>query len=171
MRALYTPFAAICLMAAMPATAADAPEIRRAPAAAQAIGAAHTLRTIPEACARLEGLFTGDAAAPYRFSAVRSSSNCQPRARFVDATKAKPSVQAGWTLNDVIRVPSAACPTQQAIVRVWRKAAAGAVPPKLDAQGQSRLYLQDAKAAAARGAIAAVASYAAQLEVEGTACR
>jgi hypothetical protein len=51
------------------------------------VGAAHTLRQIPEACARLEGVFTGDAAEPYRFSAVRTSEQCQPRARFVDYAK------------------------------------------------------------------------------------
>ena len=38
--------------------------------------------------------------------------------RLVDAAKARPSVQAGWIFNDVIRVPNAACATQQAVVRV-----------------------------------------------------
>src|SRR3546814_14098461 len=57
-------------------------------------GVVHTLRAIPEACARLQGEFTGDAAQPYRFAAVRTSATCQPRARLVDAAKARPSVQA-----------------------------------------------------------------------------
>ena len=70
--------------------------------AAQAVGAVHTLRQIPEACARLEGTFTGDAAQPYRFAPVRTSEQCQPRARFVDYAKAQPSADKGWKLNDVI---------------------------------------------------------------------
>ena len=94
------------------------PEIQRKPGAPQAIGVAHTLRTIPEACARLEGRFTGDAAAPYRFTAVRSSARCQPRARLVDAAAAKPSAASGWVLNDVVRVPNAGCPSQRAVVLV-----------------------------------------------------
>ena len=44
---------------AWPAHAADpVPEIQRSVAKAQAIGAVHTLRTIPEACARLQGTFS-----------------------------------------------------------------------------------------------------------------
>ena len=57
-----------------PANAADPqPEIQRAVGSPQAVGVAHTLRTIPEACARLEGQFTGGAASPYKFAAVRTS--------------------------------------------------------------------------------------------------
>ncbi len=68
------------LVPALPAFAAETPELQRAVGVPQAVGAVHTLRQIPEACARLEGVFTGDAAAPYRFSAVRTSEQCQPRA-------------------------------------------------------------------------------------------
>ncbi|HEY4555570.1 MAG TPA: hypothetical protein VIG68_03935 [Lysobacter sp.] len=158
------------LGAAFAASAADpAPEIARAPGKPQAVGVAHTLRTIPEACARLEGAFTGDAAQPYRFAAVRTSPNCQPRARFVDAAKAKPSVAAGWVLNDVIRVPSAACFTQHAQVQVWRRAGQGA-PPALDGQGRSRVYLQDAKQQAAADRTPPVPMFAAQLSIEGKSC-
>ena len=96
------------LLLSAPVFAAEpAPEMQRAPGTAQAIGAAHTLRQIPEACARLEGVFTGNAAQPYTFSVTRSSPTCQPRARFVDYAKAAPSVASGWIFNDVIRVPSA----------------------------------------------------------------
>lgn len=152
------------------AMAADpVPELQRAAGTPQAVGAAHTLRQIPEACARLEGVFTGDAAQPYRFAAVRSSPNCQPRARFVDFDAARPSEAAGWKLNDVIRVPSAACPSQLAVVRVWRKPVDG--KPPLDGQGQSRIYLEDAKKQAAAGQIAQIPMFAAQLQVEGKACR
>lgn len=158
---------------ALPAARAatdPAPEIQRAAVPAQAQGRVHTLRQIPEACARLEGRFTGQAAQPYDFAVVRSSPNCQPRARFVDAAKAQPSLAAGWKFNDLIRVPSAACPQQQAVVRVWRKPASTAVPPALDAQGKSRLYLEDEKRRAAANQLAAVPMFAASVSMEGPAC-
>lgn len=156
------------LAPAVPALAAETPELQRAVGAPQAVGAVHTLRQIPEACARLEGAFTGDAAAPYRFSAVRTSEQCQPRARFVDYTKAQPSADKGWKLNDVIRVPNAACPAQHAVVRVWRLPSSNKV--ELDGQGQSRIYLEEAKKQAAAGQIPQVTMFAAQLQMEGKAC-
>lgn len=171
----FSRFAAPLLAAAglavmFNATAADPiPEIKRDPAKPQAVGAVHTLRTIPEACARMEGQFTGQAAQPYKFAVVRTNPNCQARARFVDAAKAKPSEAAGWKFNDVIRVPNATCATQHAVVRVWRKPA-NAMPPKLDAQGRSRIYLKDSIDAAKQGDIAAVPIYAAAMSVEGKAC-
>lgn len=150
------------------ATAADTPEINRPTGSPQANGATHTLRQIPEACARLEGTFSGDAAQPYRFNVVRTSEQCQPRSRFVDFDKAQPSAAKGWKLNDVIRVPSAACPSQQAVVSVWR------LPvdrkPELDGQGQSRIYLEDAKKQAAAGKTAQVPMFAAKAEVQGKPC-
>ncbi|MCY7354528.1 MAG: hypothetical protein LH470_05550 [Lysobacter sp.] len=145
------------------------PEIMRDAAKPQAIGTVHTLRTIPEACARMEGQFTGQTAQPYKFAVVRTSPKCQARAKFIDAAKAKPSVASGWKFNDVIRVPSAACATQQAVVRVWRKPA-NAVPPKLDAQGRSRIYLKESVDAAKKGDIAAIPMYAAAMAVEGVPC-
>lgn len=152
------------------AMAADpVPELQRPVGTPQAVGAAHTLRQIPEACARLEGMFTGDAAQPYRFATVRTSPTCQPRARFVDFDKAQPSEAGGWRLNDVIRVPSAECPSQQAVVRVWHKRVDG--KPQLDGQGQSRIYLEEARQQAAAGKIAQIPMYAAQMKVEGKACR
>ena len=151
------------------AVAAETPELQRGTGAAQAVGAVHTLRQIPEACARLEGVYTGDAAQPYRFAPVRTSEHCQPRARFVDFAKAQPSAEKGWKLNDVIRVPDATCPTRQAVVRVWRLP----VEPNTarDGQGQSRIYLEDAKKQAASGGIPKVTMFAAQLQMEGKACR
>lgn len=146
------------------------PEITRAAIKPQAVGAAHTLRTIPEACARIEGVFTGDAAQPYKFAVVRTSANCQPRARFVDAAKAKPSEQSGWKFNDLIRVPNANCGTQLAVVRVWRKPVAVA-PPKLDGQGQSRIYLEEQRKIAAANQLAAVPMFAAEMGLEGLACK
>lgn len=162
----------IALLAAGSVAAAvePAPEIQRKPAPPQAVGAVHTLRTIPEACARLEGQFTGNAAAPYKFAAVRTSERCQPRARLVDAAGAKASAANGWILNDAIRVPSAACASQQAVVRIWRKEAK-AQPPKLDAQGRSRIYLKDGLDAANAGKLGAIPMYAAAMAVEGKACK
>nr|WP_246373221.1 hypothetical protein [Lysobacter spongiae] len=163
----------LCLaLAALPPSAVlagePAPEIERPVAPPQAVGAVHSLRTIPEACARIEGVFTGDAAEPYRFAVVKTSPNCQPRARFVDAAKAKPDAAGGWIFNDVIRIPSAACPGQQAVVKLWRKPAAVA-PPELDAQGRSRIYLQDSDKTRAAAADK-VPMFAAAMSVEGEAC-
>lgn len=164
---------AFVLLAAMalPATAADPkPEITRDAIKPQAVGTAHTLRTIPEACARIEGVFTGQAAEPYKFAVVRTSPNCQPRARFVDAAKAKPSEKSGWKFNDLIRVPSASCGTQLAVVRVWRKGA-NVAPPKLDGQGQSRIYLEEQRKNAAANKLAVVPMFTAVMSVEGMACK
>ena len=159
------------VLAAATASAADPkPEIQRQAASPQAIGAVHTLRTIPEACARLEGKFTGDKARPYAFTAVPTSTRCQPRARLVDAVGAKASVANGWVLNDVIQVPSAACPSQRAVVRIWRQASKAA-PPRLDAQGRSRIYLKEGLEAARDGQLAATPVFAAAMTMEGLACK
>ena len=93
--------ATLAVAVVLPTFAAEPqPEIKRPGAAtAQAVGAVHTIRQIPEACARFEGMFTGDAAQPYRFSVVRTSAQCQPRARLLDAAKAKPDTASGWLLN------------------------------------------------------------------------
>ncbi len=172
MRLAALLFAAVIpLSVALPVLAADpTPEIARPVGAPQAIGAVHTLRGIPEACMRLEGAFTGDAAKPYLFQAVQTSANCQPRARFVDAASVKPSTKNGWILNDVIRVPSAACPARQAVVSVWRHPADTAVPPKLDPQGKSRIYLAEGVAKAKAHALSPIPQYAASMAVEGNAC-
>jgi len=161
----------VMLLLASQAFAADpTPELKpRSTGTAQAVGAVHTLRQIPEACARLEGMFTGNAAQPYILSVVRSSPSCQSRASFVDFAKAAPSVASGWIFNDVIRVPSAACPAQQAVVSVWRKPVD--VKPQLDGQGQTRIYLDDAKQQAAAGKIPQIPLFAAQMTVEGKACQ
>ncbi|HEY5971059.1 MAG TPA: hypothetical protein VIT22_03645 [Pseudoxanthomonas sp.] len=171
MRSIPFLLAASVLATALPLSAAEPkPEIQRDTGAAQAMGKVHTLRTIPEACARLEGMFTGDAAQPYKYSVVRTSPQCQPRAQFVDFAKAKPSEALGWKFNDAIHVPSAACPAQQAVVRVWRKPVDN--KPTLDGQGSARIYLQDAKRDAAAGKkLPAVSMYAAEMKVEGKACQ
>lgn len=160
----------VVLLIVLPAHAGDPkPEIQRPPAAPQAAGARHTLRTIPEACVRIEGMFTGDAADPYAFSLVRTGSRCQPRARLVDAASAQPDVQDGWVFNDRIRVPSAACPSQVAVLEVWRRPVASA-RPELDAQGAARIYLGEAKQAAAADRIGEVPQFALRTSVEGGSC-
>lgn len=171
MRLLPLSLLSACLLAAaLPAAAANpTPEIERAPGAAQAVGAAHTLRTIPEACVRLEGTFTGDASAPYDFRAVRTSAACQQRAALVDPAKARPSAAKGWKLNDVIVVPQAGCPSRSAVVTVWRKPA-DVAPPGLDGQGRARIYLDESMAAIKAGTLAPVPLYAAVMTLEGEAC-
>ena len=166
-----TPLIAILALAiAHPLLAAEpAPEIKREAGTPQAVNALHPLRQIPEACARMEGMFTGNAAEPYKFALVRTSPNCQPRARFVEFAKAKPSEAGGWKFNDLIQVPSAACPSQKAVVRVWRKPA-DASPPELDAQGRSRLYLKEMQAAAKQGGYQPIPMFAAEMKLEGQAC-
>lgn len=171
MRPLSTLLLATSLAASVAAFAADLkPEIARDPAPPQKVGVLHGLRTIPEACARLQGEFTGDAAAPYRFAVVRTSAACQPRARIMDAAKAKASAATGWILNDRIRVPSAACATRQAVVTVWRRPAE-AQPPALDAQGRARIYLKESMRKAKAGKLAAIPAYAVSMSLEGTPCR
>lgn len=166
---MRVPTLLLVALAVPMAAAASVPEITRPTGTPQAIGAVHTVRGIPEACARLEGMFTGDAAQPYRFAAVRTSPRCQPRARFVDFAKAKPSEASGWKFNDEIRMPSVACPSQIAVVRVWRKPG-DAAPPKLDAQGRSRIYLQEAREQARQKRLPSVALYAAEMKLEGRSC-
>lgn len=170
MRSIPFLLAASVLAASLPLSAAEpSPEIQRDTGTPQAVGVVHTLRSIPEACARLEGVFTGEVAQPYKYSVVRTHPQCRARAQFVDFAKAQPSQASGWKFNDAIRVPSAACPSQQAVVRVWRKPEDNA--PELDAQGKARIYLQDAKQDAAAGKkLPALTMYAAEMKVEGKAC-
>src|SRR5690606_28343471 len=152
------------------ALAADtAPEVARDPAPPQAVGKPHTLRTIPEACARLTGEFTGDPARPYAFGAVRSSPNCQPRARLVDAAKVGASAEAGWILNDLVAGLSAPCPGPPAVVEVWLQDTTQAAP-ELDGQGQARIYLREGIARAKAGKLAALPVYAAAISIQGDAC-
>jgi hypothetical protein len=144
------------------------PERQRPVGAPQAPGAVHTVRTIPEACTRLEGVFTGDPAQPYRMQAVQTAPTCQPRARFLDAAQAQPAQASGWILNDVIRVPDAACPSSEAVVQVWRKPVDQAM--ERDGQGQVRIYLQDAQKQAAAGQMRPLPQFSAVLAMPA-ACR
>ncbi len=166
----------VCTLSMSAQAAGPQPEIQRASFPAQAPGKVHTIRIIPEVCAYLQGSFTAaiatntaaDRATPYRYGAARTGKRCQPRARLVDPVKASPSIEAGWILNDLIRIPNAACPAQQAVIRVWRKPANNA--PQLDGEGRPRIYLEDAKRQAAAGKIAPLPQYAAVLAMEGRGC-
>lgn len=131
----------------------------------QATGALHTVRTIPEACTRLEGMYTGDPAQPYRLQPVDTAPGCRQRARYVDPAQARPDAGAGWVLDDLVRVPDAACPQRQALVRVWRKPVDQTL--ELDGQGRVRIYLQDAQKQAAAGQMRELPEYSAQLELAG----
>lgn len=160
----------LAVLLAGTAFAADpTPEVRRGAYPAQAIGQPHTIRIIPEACVYLQGEFTNVPDAPYRWFSARSSDRCQPRATYVDANRAKPAVERGWRLNDVIRVPNQSCPGQQAVIRVWRQPMDNA-PPPADAQGRPRIYLEDAKRQAAQGKTPPVSRYSATMSVEGKSC-
>lgn len=169
--AMALPIAITIVLGATAAVfAADpVPEVQRAAYPPKAKGEVHTIRIIPEACAYLHGVFTGEKAVPYRYGAKRTSPRCQPRAQMVDPAKAAPSIASGWILNDIVRIPSAACSTQTAVIRVWRKPADNAPPPP-DAQGRSRIYLGDSKERAAQGKLAPIAKFAAVLAIEGAGC-
>ena len=132
---------ALVLMPVVHAVDSAPPEIQREPASPQAVGQLHTLRTIPEACVRLQGQFTGAAEPPYRFEAVQGG-RCAQRAVYVEPSGLKhaPTTESGWILNDRIRVPRADAPACIAVIDIWRRPG-DATPPKLDAQGRSRLYL------------------------------
>jgi hypothetical protein len=67
-------------------------------------------------------------------------------------------------------VPAAGCPGLQAVATVWRRPARGA-PPALDAQGRSRIYLEESMRKAKAGQLAALPAYAIATAVEGRACR
>ncbi len=159
--------ASAALMAAEPV-----PEVQRPMGTPQAVGVVHSVRTIPEACVRFEGRFTGNPATPYAMTAVRTSARCQPRATVVDAKTAKPSIKSGWVLNDVIRIPEAACPARMAVIRIWRISTPVSAP-KRDTQGRVRVYLKDSMAASTQPQHASLPRYAVQMTVQGRghACR
>lgn len=141
------------LLAAGAATAAT-PEITRGPARPQAVGVPHTLRNVPEACVRLEGLFRAAPAAPYAVS-LHANPGCTPRARFdANVGMAAPGGE-GWILNDVLRVPRADRPECVASVSLWRHPGALA-PIEQDGQRRVRMYLdEDRKPAGDRPRFAA----------------
>lgn len=120
---------------------AATPEITRAVGTPQAVGKAHTLRTIPEACARITGQFTGNPDKPYAMNVNKTSPRCVARATLVSAGKVKADTDPRWVLNDQVKVPNAQCPSQMATLSVWRLNVKNE-PYKLDAQGRARVYLK-----------------------------
>lgn len=165
MRALIPLWALL----AIPAAAQMRPEIPRGTSAAQAQGAVHTVRGIPEACVRLEGVFTAEPHRPYRLVAVEGRPGCQERARFVEFADARPSARDGWKLNDRIRIPSAECPSLQAVVDVWRKPSDPGLPAA-DRQGRARVYLGAVTEQAARQGRQQWTQFAAEMRLEGKRC-
>ena len=168
-----SPLLAIATVLALAAATSESafafdsqPEVQRAPGSStvQPVGQLHTLRNIPEACVRLEGQFSGDAVAPYRFQAVKRDP-CVQRAVYVGATSLKqpPAVASGWIFNDRIAVPRADAPGCVAVVEVWRRPG-NIAPPKLDAQGRSRLYLDKPQRAVA------VPMFTATLAIDARSC-
>ncbi|QIK80483.1 hypothetical protein G7069_02045 [Lysobacter sp. HDW10] len=162
-------FVAALLMSATTFAADTQPEIVRPMAKPQAVGVKHTVRVFPEACARISGVYTGRPADPYTFAITKTDPRCAPRAALVDANKVKAAQSANWVFHDQVLIPSAACPTQIATVKVWRDSAKLA-PPKLDAQGRSRVYAADAKAAEVPGAVK-LPRFAVAMSLEGKACK
>lgn len=156
------------LVAQAQAPVASQPEIQRPPGTAQAVGAVHTVRQIPEACTRIEGRFTGQTDAPYDMQLVRTDARCQPRAALLDVAQVTPG-EGGWRLNDRIRIPAAACPGQQAVVEVWRRPVEQ--PLTRDGQGQVRVYLGEARQQAEAGRLASLPAFAVNMAVEGKPCR
>lgn len=138
-------------------------------ATAQADGAEHTLRQIPEACTRVQGVFTGQPATPYRLQVRQTRPDCQPRARFVAAEVAKPEQAAGWVLEDRIVVPSAACPGLQVELQVYKRGAGASLGR--DGQGQGRVYLDQARQQAMAGQLAVLPAWSARLLVHGACSR
>ena len=85
---MRSSIATVLAFAALSATsgvlhAAETPEIRREAGKPQAVGVRHTLRTIPEACARIEGVFTGKPDSPYLSEVVNTNPVCHPRVRLL----------------------------------------------------------------------------------------
>lgn len=160
--------AALPLLAGAQEGTAAQPEIQRPLGTAQAVGVLHTVRQIPEACARVEGRFTGQADAPYDMHVVRTDPRCQPRAMLVDFAQVRAN-EAAWKLNDRIRIPASACPNQQAVVEIWRKPMQQ--PLTRDGQGQVRVYLGEMRQQAANGQLAERPAYAVNLTVQGRPCR
>ena len=99
---------------------------------------------------------------------MRTGARCQPRSALRQDAPAAGA--AGWVLNDLIRVPSAACPSRQAVIRIWRRPASAAVP-RMDAQGKARVYLKEGLDAAAAGQLGAIPQYAMAMAMEGKDCR
>jgi len=167
-QALLLAVLAAVLAVAVPLRAGEAPEIQRPPASPQAIGQVHTVRQIPEACVRLEGVFGGQTAAmPYALRVVPLGGACQPRARYLAGAQVAPALEQGWILNDLVRIPQAGCPGREAVVQVWRKPGGAALAP--DGQGQTRVYLEDAKRQAGAAA-AQLPLYSAQLQQPASRC-
>ena len=132
---------------------AATPEIERPPVSPQTAGTPHTLRLVPEACLRIDGVF---AASGYQVT-LHPRPGCQPRARFEPVAGIAAPGGEGWILNDVLRVPRADRPECVATISVWRHPGALA-PIEQDGQQRVRLYLDEKQAPAEKPRFAATLS-------------
>ena len=140
----------------------------RPAASPQADGVAHTLRQIPEACIRLQGMFSGRADHPYALQAVPTQERCPRRAVFAGIADA-PQADEGWQLDEQIVVPSAACPALRMTLSLWRHP--GQVrKAERDGQGQVRVYVEQARQAADGAEQATLPQWRASWQVQGR-CR
>jgi hypothetical protein len=155
------------LLALSGAAMATAPAARPA-ASPQADGVAHTLRQIPEACIRLQGMFTGRADQPYALQAVPTQERCPRRAVFAGISDA-PQADEGWQLDEQIMVPSAACPALRMTLSLWRHPGQVRTAER-DGQGQVRVYVEQARQAATGGGQATLPQWRASWQVQGR-CR
>lgn len=169
MRPIIVPCIIALALSPRLAAAEAQSEITRQPAPPMAIGQDHTVRQIPEACARIEGRFTGQEQPAYRFRVVQTGPGCSPRARLVNADEVEPDLAEGWILNDVVEIPAAGCPGLRAVATVWRLPATSRL--ELDAQGRARIYLDESRQAAGTGDVPQGELYAARLRVNGEPCR
>lgn len=139
---------------------------QRPPSRPQADGVWHTLRQIPEACARLQGRFTGQPERPYQLQAVASSTHCRRRAVLLALQQGGEDPGQGWMLDERIMVPSAACPGLAVELRLWRRQPADTSRPR-DAQGRERIYLQQAREQWARQRLAGLPQWRAYWQLQG----
>ena len=152
-----------------PLCAQSAEPLRTRPiGSAQADGQLHTLRTIPEACVRLQGQFGGPDG--YALAAVPSAPGCQPRAQFRGVDSIDPDPAAGWLLDEIVRVPSARCPQQMLRLELWTLPVAPVQAPR-DGQGQVRIYLEQAQQGRAAGAALQRAQWTARWGLDGRCAR
>lgn len=104
----------------------------------QALGLRHTIRQIPEACVRLEGVFTDSKTTPYNVDVVPISNRCQPRAQFVPYS-ARSCKSGQWKTQSQIHIPRADCSLCSATITVFT--CPNSPPHWQDGRGNIRIYL------------------------------
>ena len=139
---------------------------QRPPSRPQADGVWHTLRQIPEACARLQGRFTGQPELPYQLQAVAGSTHCRRRAVLLPLQQGAVDPGPSWVLDERIVVPSAACPGLAVELTLWRSNPVATSRPR-DAQGRERIYLQQVREQSASPRLAGLPQWRAHWQLQG----